>query len=74
MKDRAGHVNKNDGEFFIPIDIYKEYTAYTTFNSNMDNVTTDYHLTLNSPLNNGTGKEYCMSCTYEKFEVTTEED
>ena len=73
MKDRAGHANKNDGEFFMPIDIFKKYISDTTINFNIDNVTTDHHLTLNSPLNNGTGIKYCKHCTYEKFEVTTEE-
>ena len=75
MQNRAGNVmDREDGEFFMPIDIYKKYVLYTVINFNMDNVTTDHHLTLNSTPNNGTGIKYCRGCTYEKFEVTTEED
>lgn len=71
MKTRAGMVKANDGEFFMPIDLYKKWMSDTTINFNMDKVTTAHHLTLNAPKNNNTGKIYCTTCTYYKFNVTT---
>ena len=65
---------KNDGEFFVPIDIYLKYVAYTQINFNMDNVTEAHHLTLNAPKNNKTGKYFCSDCTWYKFNVTTAKD
>ena len=50
MKKRAGMVKANDGEFFMPIDLYKKYMSDTTISSNMDKVTSAHHLTLNDPL------------------------
>ena len=72
MRDRAGSAIANDGEFFMPINLYHEYMYYTSISHNMDNVSTDYHLTLDSPFNNNTG-EYCRHCTGYLFYVTTEE-
>ena len=71
MRKRAGSVNRNDGEFFMPIDLYKKWMYDTMVNFNMDKVTSAHHLTLNAPKNNGTGKYYCTKCTYYKFDVTT---
>ena len=64
----------DDGEFFVPIDIFKEYVGYSQVNFNMDNVSRAYHLTIGDEKNNGTGKVYCFDCTYHKFEIVSEID
>ena len=74
MRKSAGSVSLNDGEFFVPISIYKKYTGYTQINFNVDNITRAHHLTLNDEKNNGTGRYYCKECTFHKYRIISEID
>jgi hypothetical protein len=63
MRKRAGSVVGNDGEFFMPIDLYRKHFKSTSVSYNMDKVTSAHHLTLNGPKKQTGQHIYCANCS-----------
>ena len=74
LREDAGSVVSNDGEFFIPINLYKSQVGYTQINFNVDKISRTHHLTLNDERNNGTGTRYCKQCTRHIYAIKSETD
>ena len=74
MRKRAGLVKANDGEFFMPINLYRTNFESTSVSYNMDNVTSAHHLTLNGPKKQTGTSVFCPTCSIHKYNITTAKD
>ena len=70
LRTKAGSVIKNDGEFFMPIDLYKKWVEMTYINYNTANMSRATFLVLND---NNTetrqGGNCAGTCSYHKFTI-----
>ena len=74
LRQQAGSVVANDGEFFMPIEKFHSQVGYTQINRNVDNISRAHHLTIGDERNNGTGKNFCLHCTRHVYAIKSETD
>ena len=70
LRTKAGAVNKNDGEFFMPIEDYHKYCRLTTANYNIDNWSRSSFLVLDDDnTEKREGGKCDNKCSYHKFTI-----
>jgi hypothetical protein len=75
LREAAGSVIKNDGEFFMPIDDYKKWCGETYINFNVDNMSRATFLVLDDTNTETRSEGKCGgTCSYHKFTLKSASD
>ena len=75
LREQAGSVIKDDGEFFMPIADYKKWCGETYINFNTDNMSRATFLVLDDTNTETRQSENCGgTCSYHKFTIKSEAD